>query len=63
MLYLMANETYQNKPDDLFCYWCHKPLPVADTKGFVCPDCYKLLLNAGISEREIFQEVLAITDE
>jgi hypothetical protein len=63
MLYPMSTEKYQNKPKDLFCYWCSKPLPVSNTKALVCADCYKLLLNAGIPEKEIFQEGLSRVDK
>ena len=61
MLCLMQNEESQNKPKELFCNWCGKLLPVSSIKVLVCPDCYKLLLNAGISEKEIFQEYAAKT--
>lgn len=53
---VMRTKDCPSKFDDLFCYWCGKPTPASSKKVLVCADCYKLLLKAGISEREIFQE-------
>jgi hypothetical protein len=53
----MENEEPLSNPLDLVCYWCNKPIPSSiQLKTAICPNCYKLMLGAGISDAEIFQE-------
>lgn len=43
--------------DSNTCFWCSNPLNSQNIeKDCVCQTCYKLLLNAGISEDEIFKQ-------
>ncbi len=52
-----------NKPKNAvvpnLCDWCGKPMPPSNhSKNLVCPRCYNLLLNAGLSEEKIYAKAI-----
>ena len=52
----MAQDSVAQKADDRYlCSWCGIELrPESGIGDSVCTRCYRLLINAGISEEEIF---------
>ena len=52
---VMKNQELKDTSQTQLCNWCEKPMPFdSKPKNSVCLICYKLLINAGISEEEIY---------
>jgi hypothetical protein len=42
--------------NEIVCIWCVKPLDATWINEMVCLKCYHLMMNAGLKEKEIFQQ-------
>ena len=52
----LGNAEFENEPILRECYWCEKPTSFSKSKVSVCPNRFRLLVGAGISDKEIYKE-------